>query len=237
MKRNNVFYLTSLIAFYAFSICIYSSFKQADGLVLDIPIPQNLTFIKHNNEPSLSKDKDFIVIGYSLYPINFGDIDASIKEYSLPRTYINGVLTEHGNIVDTDETLLIRACQAKDIDAVEYLIKHGANVNKKVKSNGYTPLLYACETNSLDLTTILINAGADVNIETGGKENITPLILVALNKNKQLAQLLINAGASLKNSIRIIEKELKSMVVKTQYDYEDQEVYLEVIVFLKKFLK
>lgn len=48
-------------------------------------------------------------------------------------------------------------------DVVNYLIKHGADVNI-VNKNGQTPLLYAAENNqNLEITTALIKAGANIN--------------------------------------------------------------------------
>lgn len=232
MKKNNKFHMALLSALCIFSTFTCLAFKGSNGLVADIPT--DLRWCKEPNEPFLSFEKNFIVIGNSIYPINFKDIDATVKIYNSP-TYVDDVLVEHRGITDTDETLLIRACAEKDINAVDYLVKCGANVNKQVKSCGYTPLLHACANNSFDLIRILLNAGANVNIETGKEDSVTPLILVAFDKDAFLVNFLISQGADLEKSIKIGEKQIDT--IRRLYGKEDAEYVSDAIDFLKKFVK
>ena len=78
---------------------------------------------------------------------------------------------------------LMAAARGKNKEAVERLIKEGADVNAKDKDNGYTVLLYVAESGNLDMVKHLVKNGADVNAK-GSKRNETPLHRAARNGRK-----------------------------------------------------
>ena len=47
---------------------------------------------------------------------------------------------------------------------MDYLIKHGADLNKVSLHKGMTALLYAADQGHLDVVKFLVNAGADCSI-------------------------------------------------------------------------
>jgi len=92
----------------------------------------------------------------------------------------------------------------KDIDVVELLIEHGADVNGSAEIdsqdlNGSTPLHIACNSGHTEAVELLIAKGADVNAKRvakwGGQEE-TPLYMAVRKGHKDIVELLIAAGAN-----------------------------------------
>ncbi|RTK92980.1 MAG: ankyrin repeat domain-containing protein [Rickettsiales bacterium] len=95
---------------------------------------------------------------------------------------INYVYKESG------ATLLFQAIFSKDLDAVELLVKHGADVN--VEDNfGHTPLFDAVQYKDMDITKFLLTHGAKIDFSSLRDD----LIALALCNNKNITQLLISA--------------------------------------------
>lgn len=99
-------------------------------------------------------------------------------------------------------TLLHHAIFCRFSDAVEMLLKKGANINERVDRR--TALHNAVEEGNLEIVEILLSNGADVNDEIGKKlgDNIdTPLTIAARKGNVHLVKILIDKGADV-NEVR-----------------------------------
>lgn len=83
------------------------------------------------------------------------------------------------------ETILHVAARGVAADALEYLIKKGADINSK-DQNGYTPLHWAVEKRAGDCARILIREGADLNARDGdgSRNGKTPRDLLDLTRNE-----------------------------------------------------
>jgi len=92
---------------------------------------------------------------------------------------------------------LIRAAKNNDIDALNALIKSGANVNARGDFLS-SPLLVASQSGSVECAKALIEAGADVNIEC--YLECTPLIWAADTGHTEIVKLLLENGAYLEAS-------------------------------------
>lgn len=103
---------------------------------------------------------------------------------------------------------IITACSSKyyDIDYVQLLVKHGANVNdvetgkrKRGNSTRRTPLMAAAQTGRLDLVKFLISRGADINYYNEyGQSSLSKSVMV--NKY-EVAYYLLQNGADFKRPI------------------------------------
>jgi len=78
---------------------------------------------------------------------------------------------------------------------IRILIKSGADVNKKRKSDGATPLIVAAQMGDYQLVNTLINAGA--SIEDYDQEKQTALIIAAKENNKNIVKKLLSVGANI----------------------------------------
>jgi ankyrin repeat protein len=82
------------------------------------------------------------------------------------------------------------------VEAVEYLIKAGAEINSPSKNSlGVTPLQSAVAGCHYEITTMLLEAGADPNVRGGG--GYTPLHVAAQCGDLRIARALIYGGANL----------------------------------------
>jgi len=83
--------------------------------------------------------------------------------------------------MNENDHLLYRACKAKifNLDIVEYLIKHGVNINEKGK---YNPLQCACKFKKNEaLVRCLIEHGVNINQEDD--QGNTPIHLIAVHNH------------------------------------------------------
>ena len=79
----------------------------------------------------------------------------------------------HFNINDTVKrekkyitTPLVRACQNGDLEVVEFLLEHKADVNRQAQdATGNTPLYVACDNGNLKLARLLLKRGAYVDTQ------------------------------------------------------------------------
>ncbi len=79
-----------------------------------------------------------------------------------------------------------------DRDVMNFLVKHGADVNK-VYADGKTPLILAVENSHRLVTKSLIGRGADVNLTDGGGRS--PLKVAEDVDNQDIIRLLLRNGA------------------------------------------
>ena len=123
----------------------------------------------HNGQPS---NDEPTITGVVLPPIDDDDaydlLDWAITR-NKPLEFIKSLVDQGLNIVENPEgyglasRLLQSAAMQSSLDVVQFLILHGANVNKD-DSRGKTPLHYAAQSNpNIDVLEYLIDQGADVH--------------------------------------------------------------------------
>ena len=89
------------------------------------------------------------------------------------------------------QTALYFACHDQK-EAVEELVKAGANVNLKNR-DGRTPMFATIWYENIDAAKILVNNGADVNVQT--EDGLTALINAAIESKPKMVEFLLNNGA------------------------------------------
>ena len=82
-----------------------------------------------------------------------------------------------------------------DLEAVEFLLFHGANPNCSLK--GMTPLMFACQYGSIRIATKLIQAGANVNLQDIIGTSALMFACCSESPNKDLVKLLLQSGADI----------------------------------------
>ncbi len=110
-------------------------------------------------------------------------------------TGINTNDTEKVAIVNNDfltENALHDAVRANDLKLTQFLIKQGAQINKKDKY-GFSPLHLAVRLHNYDITKYLIFQGADVNTKDVYED--TPLLDSTRNDDTNISRVLICNGA------------------------------------------
>lgn len=94
---------------------------------------------------------------------------------------------------------LIDAVMNNDIEAVELLLKSGADVNAK-NNIGKTALMFAAEDGRLDIVAMLLEKGADVNAIWGnGFKALDYALNGNTNEKLDITKLLIKAGSNLES--------------------------------------
>ena len=113
---------------------------------------------------------------------------------------ITKFLIKNGAYVDTQDinrlTLLQQAIINKDIELIELLINHGANVHTKGRNE--RPLILALENGLLEVAELLIKN--DANINTQSSWNATPLQICSEKGYLKIAKILIEKGAILNSA-------------------------------------
>lgn len=93
---------------------------------------------------------------------------------------IENLLKESPDLIQVQDrdgyTPLHRACYSNHPDIVEFLLKHGADVEART-CDGWTPLHSACKWNHFDCADLLLDYGSDINSLTNGGQ--TPLHLAS----------------------------------------------------------
>jgi hypothetical protein len=88
-------------------------------------------------------------------------------------------------------TPLVAAASANQSAAVQILIAHGADVNKKLK-RGQTALMFAAYHGDTDMVQLLLSKGADPNVDCDGE---TALSYARKKGHDEIVSLLIASGA------------------------------------------
>lgn len=89
-------------------------------------------------------------------------------------------------------TALMFASGNGNTEMVEYLLKRGANINRKA-AQGHTALTWAIDSNHHEIVVFLIQNGADINVKNAIGE--TPLHRAVGKDFSMVAEILIRAGA------------------------------------------
>ena len=128
-------------------------------------------------------------------------------------------------------TALQWAAAAGKIDAVEYLLRKGADINVNHTSDKGTPLFYTVQGGYLQTAELLINKGADVN--KANDNNSTPLMAAVDANNLALCILLWKNKADLnaknKEGMTAIDIALDNENTKLTDFLRHPEQYLEII--------
>lgn len=120
--------------------------------------------------------------------VNEEDVLRILKRYIEKNTISKVDIRKHSN------SLLVIACNKNYLEAIEFLISLGANVNVK-DNKGITPLHGACSLNNTKLAKLLLERGAD--LEAKDNNGMTPFYYALASKHVEIAQLLLDAGANL----------------------------------------
>ncbi|KAH8891285.1 ankyrin [Thozetella sp. PMI_491] len=113
-----------------------------------------------------------------------------------------GAGCDANSIVKSDrlirETALLAAIGTGNQDLVQFLTRHGADINKRMTLGiKRTPLQRAVETGSLDMVKWLIDNGADVNAAAARRGGGTALQLAAIGGSCNIVAELLGCGADM----------------------------------------
>jgi ankyrin repeat protein len=101
----------------------------------------------------------------------------------------------HGQDALQGRTKLHMACSEGDKDAVELLIRSGADVNLR-DNRGATPLWIAAQHGRKEIVELLLNKGADINA-LDERRRSTPLLIAARSGHADVVKYLITKGADI----------------------------------------
>jgi adenylate cyclase len=159
-------------------------------------VASNLLIAEGNYETAIAEAKQIVALdansadGYSMLANAMtlsGKPDESVK------------LIEKAARLDPNHSLLHRAAQKGDVDAVKRLIAERVNFDTK-DYYGRTTLHVAAENGQAEIVALLIEAGADIEAGAPGYPDrrffdATPLMVAAQRGRTAVAELLITAGA------------------------------------------
>jgi truncated hemoglobin YjbI len=138
--------------------------------------------------------------------------------YSAMRDYARQVLLRDPELVHEHlrhgRTLLHEASGEGDSEAVEFLLKLGADANA-TDGGGHTPLYSVANECSVAggaaVVRALVQSGADVNAR-GGVKRCTPLHMAARRGNVEIAEALLDCGAEIEARDRVGDTPLRRAV-------------------------
>ena len=93
------------------------------------------------------------------------------------------------------KTPLIAACENGCVEIVELLLKKGADIEAKDKSD-WTPISYACWNGRIQTVRLLLDNGANIN--SVDNDGFTPLKRASRRGHKETFKLLLEYGADIK---------------------------------------
>ncbi len=97
------------------------------------------------------------------------------------------------SVDDEAATKLLRAAHKGQLDAVEFLLREGVDVNAKYKHGGTTALIFAAAKGHAEIVKMLLDKGADVTAKTDN--GLTALLVARRKGHKEIVRLLKAAGA------------------------------------------
>ena len=110
-------------------------------------------------------------------------------------------------------TGIYEAAKMGKIDKVKIFVDAGADVNRAIPPQNFTPLMEAVRAGNIDLVRLLINAGADVNKYTKYQVE-TALIIAAAKNHIECINLLTQAGAH----VNSIDNDGNTALISLAYD-------------------
>jgi ankyrin repeat protein len=97
------------------------------------------------------------------------------------------------HVVNSGETPLMHAARSSKVDAVEALVRAGANVNAKETWNGQTALMWAAAEGDSAMVSALLKMSADLRARSNG--GTTPFMFAVRKGDKRTVQAMLAAGA------------------------------------------
>lgn len=138
-----------------------------------------------DTDPKLIEVKD----GLGLSPLNLAALHG--------RTTMVGALLERGASLDSGDREnsrpLHNAAARGHLDTARFLVKKGADVNVRNKTQGMAPIHWAAPRESLAIVEYLLDKGASIDAQD--LEGRTPLFIAAENWKTPMVRLLIERGA------------------------------------------
>ena len=106
---------------------------------------------------------------------------------------------------NADNTPLIHASRivyasCNNLEAIQFLVLHGANVNSYNRLDGSTSLHEAARRGQIEMMTLLLDNGAD--IESQSNEGFTPLFSAVRNGKLEAVKLLLERGANVHHFLK-----------------------------------
>lgn len=95
---------------------------------------------------------------------------------------------------DDKKTILLKACERRNTEAVKLILKYKPNINKK-DTWGQTPLHKACINGDIDCAVLLLHH-QKAKVNAGDNLNLTPLYLATRNNHLGVIKLLLGNGAN-----------------------------------------
>lgn len=180
-----------LILIFAANVTLFTACKKSNTS------PQNVSQTENINKFSeKSANEIYTKLGLACKENRLTEVKALINQGA----DIN--LAKTDDIYEYDA--LYVAIENKNKEIVEYLLNHGAKINKVYTEDGLTPLVLASKLSLYEISEILIKNGARADGEQNmDNESISfPLQYAIENNNIELAKLLINNGASIDRLIQ-----------------------------------
>ena len=112
-------------------------------------------------------------------------------------------LVEKGALINTEHnnrSPIQIACGKSDMNIIEYLLDHGADLSVGSNSEIGTPLHWAAGENRVEVAQLLLERGA--NVDALNATGLTPLILATANTCAPMVQLLLSHNADPKVVLR-----------------------------------
>jgi ankyrin repeat protein, putative len=112
-------------------------------------------------------------------------------------------LVEKGALINTEHnnrSPIQIACGKSDMNIIEYLLDHGADLSVGSNSEIGTPLHWAAGENRVEVAQLLLERGA--NVDALNAPGLTPLILATANTCAPMVQLLLSHNADPKVVLR-----------------------------------
>ncbi len=196
--RKNIYFKYVIIAFFVFTINLYSEEVKTPRKELSEAIKNgNINKVKSLIETStIGIDEEKDTYSYTS-PLTEAAENAKIDiiKYLIEKgASINGIAKGPSPLVKFIEGGIHLSFENL-INAVNFMIENGANVNG-CESDKYTPLMAACEhISSIDLIELLINNGANINAKS--TKDDTAYLLSLRNNNIKAYRLLISLGANI----------------------------------------
>ena len=147
----------------------------------------------YTNAMNKYRAEEAIIQAQKIQTVSFNN---GLKEFE-----IDGGLKELENLAQAgkeinEEEVFTTAIYLNQPEKISWLLKHGFDVNKKIK-DGWTPLTLACfDAKDSNIVKLLIENGADVNLINDNDES--PLISTLFSRNsviEEIVDILLASGA------------------------------------------
>jgi len=122
--------------------------------------------------------------------------------------------------------LFYAACYSFCENIIEYLVEHGADVNKKDKY-GETPIYNACHRNNKNIIKYLVENGTNLNEEN--EEGETVLFRVCRRGNKDIVEYLVEHGADIGKEYKEIRRKKRNTVLTKAFKSKNKDLVIYLI--------